>query len=79
MKDYEELIKKSLEVLSYAEQINPNAFYLTRADLKIIADAIEQLMHERFIIGETLVAASKWEIEPADALEKIRKVLRGEI
>lgn len=47
MNDYKELIKKSLEALSYAEQINPNIFYLTRADLKIIADAIEQLVKER--------------------------------
>lgn len=43
------------------------------------ADAIEQLLHERFVIGETLVAVSKYEIAPVDALEKIRKVLRGEI
>lgn len=41
-------------------------------------NAIEQLMHERFLIGEILVTASKWEIEPETALEQIRRVLRGE-
>lgn len=50
MEDYKELIKKSLEALSYAEQINPNTFYLTRADLKIIADAIERLIEEKNVL-----------------------------
>lgn len=51
---------------------------LTMRLLKRCADAIEQLMHERFLIGEILVTESKWEIEPETALEQIRRVLRGE-
>lgn len=42
------------------------------------ADAIEQLLHERFLIGEILVTESKWELEPETACEQIRRVLRGE-
>lgn len=69
MNDYKELI----ELLANPTEGRDNA------DIMIVAaDAIKQLIHERFLVGEILVTESKWEIEPETALEQIRRVLRGE-
>lgn len=72
MNDYKELIERLKSIGKYLNFDKSSCVYLA-------ADAIEQLVHERFVIGEALVAVSKYEIAPVDALEKIRKVLRGEI
>lgn len=81
MNDYKELIEELRNGYVLHENYNgePEIIHRPSPTDKEAAAAIEQLMHERFLIGEVLVTASKWEIEPADALEKIRKVLRGEI
>ena len=39
----------------------------------------EQFNHKLFVIGETCVEESKAHIESHEAIEKIRKVLRGEL
>lgn len=78
MNDYKELCE---ELRSRMRLASIDALWPDTVEkyFKEAADAIEQLMHERFLIGEILVTASKWEIEPETACEQIRRVLRGDI
>lgn len=80
MNDYKELIEMLRGGYVVHEDYNgePEIVHRPSAIDKEAADAIEQLLHERFLIGEILVTESKWEIEPETALEQIRRVLRGE-
>lgn len=72
MNDYKELIE-TFRLVEEDEEID-----ICGGVLHEIADIIEQLLHERFLIGAILITESKWEIEPEIACEQIRRVLRGE-
>lgn len=72
--------KEALEWFTLLKVQFANTEYEQALDMAIEAlSNEEQSKHKMFVIGETCVEESKAHIEPHDAIEKIRKVLRGEL